>query len=78
MAIHRHHEDLASSQLNLAESTRVKYDVVAVASGAPRYYHMFLGDINIGFGEELTLVVDNQGTSNSNLGFISKVWELAH
>ncbi len=76
--LHRHHLDLATSNLSRAEGTRVKFERLTVGRGTDRYYRMWAEAINLEFGYELTLVVDpidiTGGAPSFALG--RKSWEL--
>ena len=76
--LHRYHEDLASSNLDRAEGTRVKYERLTVGRTTDRYFRMWLEQINLENGYELTLAVVPvdivSGTPSFALG--GRWWEL--
>lgn len=78
VGLHRHHENLAQSNLDRQEGTRVKYETLAVGRTTDRYYRMWLKQINLEFGYMLTLAVVPVDITSGTPGFglSSKRWEL--
>lgn len=78
VCLHRHHNDLTSGNLNDDEgATRVKYERLTVGRGTDRYYRMWLKEINLENGQELTLMIRpidiTLGTPSYGLG--AKWWQ---
>ncbi len=76
--LHRHHRDLSTADLASTEGTRVKFERVTVGRTTDRYYRMWLKQINLENGYELTCaivpVLITGGTPSGGAGW--KFWQL--